>query len=70
MDKDTAIRKAYNQRKKCSEEEFQYEVERLIREIEDTSNKLRDLKGYLTDLEYKEPEIQGGVLTPEEKEDQ
>lgn len=64
MDKETAIKKTYKNRKELSEHDFQATVERLVWNIEDTSNKLRALKARLAELEYKEPEILGGISTP------
>lgn len=64
MDKETAIKEAYEKRKEQSEDNFQTDVEGLVYDIENTSNKLRDLKARLAELEYKEPEIQGGISTP------
>jgi len=64
MDKGTAIKESYRKRQEQSENNFQTEVENLVFEIEETSNKLRDLKARLAKLEYKEPEIQGEILIP------
>ena len=64
MDKETAIKEAYEKRKEQSEDNFQADVENLVCAIEETSNKLRKLKTRLTELEYEEPEIQGGISTP------
>ena len=65
MNKETAIKETYKKRKEQSEEDFQTEIEQLVGDIEDTSNRLRKLKTRLTELTYEEPEIQGGILTPE-----
>ena len=68
MDKETAIKEVYRKRKEQSEDNFQDEIEQLVWDIENTSNKLRELKTRLTELTYQEPEIQGGILTPEVEE--
>ena len=68
MNKETAIKEVYRKRKEQSEEDFQAEIEGLVYDIEHTSNKLRELKARLTELQYKEPKIQGGILTPEVEE--
>ena len=69
MDKGTAIKEVYRKRKERSEEDFQTEIEQLVFDIEDASNRLRELKARLTELEYEKPEIQGGILTSEIEED-
>ena len=68
MNKETAIKEVYRKRQEQSEEDFQTEIEELVWEIENTSDKLRELKARLTELQYKEPKIQGGILTPEVEE--
>ena len=62
MDKDDVIKEVYEERKKASEEDFRSEVKGLVWEIEETSNKLRDLKKRLSELQYKEPEIVADIL--------
>ena len=65
MDKNTAIKEVYRKREERSEEDFQADIEQLVLDIEDASDRLRELKTRLTELEYEKPEIQGGILTPE-----
>lgn len=62
MDKKTAIEKVYKQREEQHERNFEAEVKQLVFEIEDASNRLRELKLRLTELEYKKLEIQGRIF--------
>ena len=61
MEKSDAIKKAYEERKRQHDKKFEGEVEHLVFEIEDLSNRLRQAKKRLTELEYKEPEITADI---------
>jgi hypothetical protein len=57
MDKQEAIKKAIEKRKEENADNFQSDVENLVREIELTSQRLRELKGELAELTFKEIDV-------------